>query len=287
MASEIFKNILEQKIDVFASTFGDVANNIFTRKDKIFHPLEYGMYKERAAKELLMYTSNKSINISDGFLITSNNSVSTQCDIVMYKNNTIPLIDNGICKFFPIEIVKGIGEVKSTLDKTEFSDALIKLSKNKMLLEERSKSSITQLNKFDECNEIFTFLICNKLSFNFTEIDFDEVYKDISEVKYRHNVILSLHDGFFSYKLTDTDVLKKFASIIKGSELKNDDAIIWDFPHHIVDEADYKCDNHFIEINMDDEYNHIIQFLISINSLLDKINEYEFSFASYLTSDII
>ena len=43
----------------------------------------------------------------------------------------------------------------------------------------------------------------------------------------------------------------------------------------------------FIKINMDDEYHHIIQFLISINSLLNKINEYEFSFASYLTSDII
>ena len=38
-------------------------------------------------------------------------------------------------------------------------------------------------------------------------------------------MILSLQDGFFSYKLTDTDVLKKFASIIKGSELKNNDAI--------------------------------------------------------------
>ena len=58
MASDILKKIIEQKIDIFAGTFGEDASNIFTRGSKLFHPLEYGMYKERCAKELLSFVSN-------------------------------------------------------------------------------------------------------------------------------------------------------------------------------------------------------------------------------------
>ena len=67
------------------------------------------------------------------------NSVSTQCDIVMYDKDTIPLIDNGIAHFYPVEIVKGIGEVKSTLNKVEFTKALVKLARNKLLYQERKE----------------------------------------------------------------------------------------------------------------------------------------------------
>ena len=106
MASDILKKIIEQKIDIFAGTFGEDASNIFTRDKKLFHPLEYGMYKERCIKELLSFVSSKSVGISDGFLITSKNSVSTQCDIVMYDKDTIPLIDNGIAHFIRSRLLK-------------------------------------------------------------------------------------------------------------------------------------------------------------------------------------
>ena len=43
MASDILKKIIEQKIDIFAGTFGEDASNIFTRDKKLFHPLEYGL----------------------------------------------------------------------------------------------------------------------------------------------------------------------------------------------------------------------------------------------------
>jgi len=74
------------------------------------------MYKEKCAKELLSFTTGKDIGISDGFAITSKNNICTQCEL-MYQKDTLPLIDNGIVKFFPIEIIIGIGEVKSTLNK--------------------------------------------------------------------------------------------------------------------------------------------------------------------------
>ena len=95
MASDIFRNIIEQKIDVFASTFGNDANKLFKKDSKLIHPLEYGMYRERCAKELLSFICDRSMAISDGFMISSENHVSTQCDIIMYQRDTMSIIDNG------------------------------------------------------------------------------------------------------------------------------------------------------------------------------------------------
>lgn len=283
MASDIFRNIIEQKIDVFAGTFGDGATNIFTKDNKLIHPLEYGMYKERCAKELLSFVTDKNVGISDGFLITANNNVSTQCDVVMYRNDILPLIDNGITNFYPIEIVKGIGEIKSTLDKSSFSNALVKLAKNKMLFEERKGKPITPIKSFEEENEIFSFLICNKLSFNIEDIDFDEIYKDIPDLKYRHNVILSLQDGLITYSLNFSNLpknQKKYA--IKGGIDVNTEPVLWDWPHHTECGERYKCDIEFIGVDSNDKYYHIINFLITIKALLRNVYEYNFDLVEYL-----
>lgn len=286
MASDILKKIIEQKIDVFAATFGEDASNIFSRDSKLFHPLEYGMYKERCAKELLSFISSKSIGISDGFLITSKNNVSTQCDIVMYDKDTIPLIDNGIAHFYPVEIVKGIGEVKSTLNKTEFSEALVKLAKNKSLYQERNGRLKSEERRFSENSEIFSFLICNKLSFDIAKIDFNEVYKNVSDIRYRHNVVLSLQDGVWAYALNFSELLakqKKHFIDIGGDITAN--PVIWYYPHHTEEDEQYVCSNNFIKINCEDKYKHIIHFLIIIKALLEDEYEYDFDFVEYLTND--
>lgn len=287
MASDIFKNIIEQKIDIFASTFDNGATNIFTKDKSIIHPLEYGMYRERCAKELLSFVIDKDTGISDGFLITADNNVSTQCDIIMYQNNTIPLIDNGIANFYPIEIVKGIGEIKSTLDKTSFSNALVKLAKNKMMLTQRKGKPISPIREFQEDDEIFTFLICNKLAFNINNIDFDEIYQDIPELKYRHNAILSLQDGLISYKLTFSELpqKQKQSFIRKGGNI-NSNSVIWYYPHHTELGECYKCNVNYQKLNSEDKYEHIKSFLIIIKTLLHEVYEYEFDLVQYLIPNI-
>lgn len=288
MASDIFTNILEQKIDNFASTFGDGATNIFTKDKKIIHPLEYGMYKERCAKELLSFVTNKDTGISDGFLITADNNVSTQCDIIMYQNNTIPLLDNGIANFYPIEIVKGIGEIKSTLNKTDFSNALVKLAKNKMMFAQRKGNSITSKRMFEENNEIFSFLICNKLSFDISEINFDDIYKDIPDLRYRHNAILSLQDGVITYNITFSEApQKQRQDFIQKEGNINTNPRNWYYPHHSHLGECYKCNINFQRIDSNDKYAHIKEFLIGIRTLLRAVYEYEFDFVCYLSSDII
>lgn len=286
MASDIFKSIIEQKIDTFASTFGDNASNIFTHNNKIFHPLEYGMYKEKCAKELLSFTTGKDIGIADGFAITSKNCISTQCDILMYKKDTLPLIDNGIAKFFPIEIIRGIGEVKSTLNKSQFANALEKLAKNKMMYEERTGRLKSERRTFKENDEIFSFLICNKLSFDVSELDFDEVYRDIPKIEYRHNAILSLQDGLLTYKLNFAQLpIKQKENFIKKGGNINSQPVIWYYPHHSEDDECYICEKSFIEVNSKDKYSHIIYFLIIIKALLEDSYEYDFDFVEYLAEN--
>lgn len=75
--------------------------------------------------------------VSNGFIITSTDKVSTKCDLIIYNSDTMPLIQNGLVNFFPIEEINAIIEIKSTLSKSEFKKTLIKMAKNKRLTTER------------------------------------------------------------------------------------------------------------------------------------------------------
>ncbi len=102
------------------------------------------MYRERCLKDILSYFLDKNYTISDGFIINSNNEVSTQCDVIIHNSKIMPLIDNNISNFFPMEVISSIGEVKSTLSKDQLKEILRKLAKNKMLFSNRISTSQNQ-----------------------------------------------------------------------------------------------------------------------------------------------
>lgn len=119
------------------------------------------------------------MEIGSGFIITSTGKVSTQCDLIIYDKNNSPLIENNNKqRFFPIECVVGIGEVKSDLNKKQFKDALLKLKNNKQLRNEIPEQScyifkhLKDNNNFNAKNNVFdeiiTFLICNKFDFDYS-----------------------------------------------------------------------------------------------------------------------
>lgn len=286
MSNEILKRIFEEKIEVFINSFESTASSIFKKNNSIFHSLEYGMYKERSTKEFLRFIFNKDIGVSDGFLITSKDNISTQCDIIIYQNNTFPIIDNGIANFYPIEIVKGIGEIKSTLSKNEFSDALIKMANNKRLFEERVGMFEKKFENFEEYNEIFSFLICNKLDFKISNVNFDKIYTGIDH-KFRHNIILSLQDGIFVYELNFCDLPKKQKEhFIKINGNIESGPVIWEFAHHTAENEKYICKNKIIKSKNDNKYEHIKKFIIIIKNLSDDITKYEIDIVSYLSDKI-
>lgn len=210
MANNIFEALLLEKINIFKTLFTDVSNSIFyDESGKLIHPGEYGMYKETACKEFLKFVIPNRLDISQGFLINSHNEHSHQCDIVIYDSKVTPIIESGERqRFFPVETVVAVGEVKSTLTKTQFTEAINKLSKVKHMREKINNPTIIKRDhwgKYDPINypydQIFTFLVCNKLDFNIGNIasDINSIYQDSIPYRYRHNLILSIEDGLLLY----------------------------------------------------------------------------------------
>ena len=212
MANQIFDNLLIEKIEQFKASFSGTSKAVFydDEKKRIFHAGEYGTYREAIVRDFLKFIIPRGLDISTGFLITSLDDVSTQCDVVVFDSKMTPIYEeNERQRFFPVEAVHGIGEVKSTLSKSDFKNALNKLAKNKAL-SERMVSSPTIIRKspsgpYDPENHPYdiipSFLICQKLDFDISNIEqeISTFYEDDIEVRHRHNIILSIEDGLLAY----------------------------------------------------------------------------------------
>lgn len=211
MANKIFESLLKEKIDHFKSSFSSTSKEVFYDKEtkRIFHAGEYGTYREAIVRDFLQFIVPRGLDISTGFLITSMDDVSTQCDVVVFDSKMTPVYEErDRQRFFPVESVHCIGEVKSTLDKTQFRDAINKLARNKALGERMRSPTIIKKSppgSFDPLNHPYdlipSFLICQKLNFDITSIenDIDGLYESQIEHRHRHNMILSIEDGLLSY----------------------------------------------------------------------------------------
>lgn len=223
MSNNVFYQILNEKVEQLRTAFSNTSNLIFRDLDnKLFHPGEFGSLREDICKEICQMFTPKPFEISDGFIIDDNEHVSNQCDIVVYDTQYTPKIESSNkMRFFPIETISAVGEVKSTLSKEKFVEALKKLSALKKIREKITPSQIlrpryeagskieykghTLSNGYNpekfEYQQITTFLICQKLDFNVEEIvdQFDAIYGEECPAKFRHNLILSFEDGLMSY----------------------------------------------------------------------------------------
>ncbi len=121
--------------------------------------------------------------------------------------------------FYAAEPVWCIGEVKSDLSKKNFTEALVKLAKNKRIQHKR-------YHKLEPCSRAlfagFSILLCKKMNFNIKEINFEEIYEvNGIEKKYRHNLILSLEDGLFWYQQSTKNGWIRWYLPVGGGEVRN------------------------------------------------------------------
>jgi len=208
MPNKIFDELLKEKTDIFKIAFSNISKQIFwdDNKKQLIHPGEYGTYREAVCKDFIRFVIPRRLDIDQGFLINSDGDISNQCDIIVYDSRTAPMIETGERqRFFPIESVCAIGEVKSDMTKGEFINAINKLGEikkmrdnivNPFILNSENSNFNPQLNHTDQ---IFTFLICNKFKFDPIDLvnEFSSIYTLQSYQK--HNLILSLNDGLFLY----------------------------------------------------------------------------------------
>ena len=176
MSNLIFKKILDEKIEFFKYSFKSSSKEIFYDEStkRLIHPGEFGNHRERICIDYLRSIVPMRLDMGTGFMINDKGDISTQIDILIYDRNNTPLIENNEKqRFYPVETVVGIVEVKSDLNKTQFKEALNKLARNKRLKENMSNPTAIKRNSlgsFDPINlpqdNIFSILICNKLNFN-------------------------------------------------------------------------------------------------------------------------
>jgi hypothetical protein len=211
VSNEVFDSIFRERADVFRHAFSSVSTEVFYNHQtkQLRHTGEYGMYRESIVRDFLKFIVPTSLDVSTGFLISGMDDISTQCDIVIFDSGMTPLYQEGDRqRFFPVESVFCIGEVKSTLSRTQLADALNKLAIVKSIGERIKSPTILRKSPpgpFDPIDHPYdlipSVLICQKLGFDFGNIEneIDGMYGISVQHRHRHNMILSVDDGLLSY----------------------------------------------------------------------------------------
>lgn len=231
MPIKIFEKLLLEKIQIFRNSFNSVSKELFYDEEtgKLIHPGEFGSYREKTVKDFISFFIPERLAIDQGFIINTSDEVSTQCDIVIYDSQSTPLVRSGKSqRFFPVETVCAVGEVKSTLSKTDFAKALVKLTNVKILKENiKNPSFIRRTHPGDFApttypyDQTATFIICEKFDFDLNGITrmINECYPEDTPIRYRHNLVLSLKDGIILYR--DSNNVTMMYPEIENTRLKN------------------------------------------------------------------
>lgn len=147
--------------------------------------------------------------------MNSTGSISKEQDLIFYDNTT-PALTTEDVGYFPIETVIGVGQVKSVIrDTQELKKALLDLSEVKKIRDEMRHCSVYwrcqdlfngrdsyQIN--NPYDQVFTFLICEKIDFDITSDDIDHYYSDNNIPDHlKHNVILDISNGIYAYRTGD------------------------------------------------------------------------------------
>lgn len=223
MANKILTALLDENIDRFKTGFLKSSRELFFDENSgvLRHPGEFGHYREQICRDFLKFLIPGNFEIGRGFVINSNEKVSGETDLVVYDSNSTPLLrTDEMQRFFPIETVVAVGEVKSKLSKADFVKALKNLRKIKEMREDIKEAHFIKRDKtaasisgFDPRrlphDQVFTFLICEEFDFASGQEEvqvekintaMDEAYADETDRSHRHNLILSIKDGLILYK---------------------------------------------------------------------------------------
>lgn len=212
--NQAFAALLNEKIELFIHSFTVAARQSFVDPStgKLFHAAEFGTYREKILREFLRLAVPARLDLGTGFLINAAGDVSTQADVVVYDRSAVPRVEsNEHQRFFPVEGVCAIGEVKSRLSKTALRDALNKLARVKAKADQVSstipiyRSPTLKDSAFDretvQYDQLFSFLVCEGFDFDPTTLA-NEVggwYEPDIKAHHKHNMVLSVENGLLLY----------------------------------------------------------------------------------------
>lgn len=212
--NQAFSALLTEKIELFKHSFRVAARQSFVDPStgKLFHAGEFGTYREKILRDFLRLAVPARLDLGTGFLINAVGNISTQVDIVVYDNSAVPRVESTEHqRFFPVEGVCAIGEVKSRLTKATLRDAMNKLARAKATAD--YVSSIIPIRRdpaikdrpFSRENlpydQMLSFLVCEGFDFDPSTLA-SEVggwYDPSIKEHHKHNFILSVENGLLLY----------------------------------------------------------------------------------------
>lgn len=217
MSSSIIGKLLSAQIQAFVNDFSDNAQNVFfdDSTNQLIHSGEFGMHRESCIRTFLGTFLPDIYGVSQGFVIGQNGAISHQCDVIIYHKEYTPYFHTPEGqRFFPIESVIAVGEVKSKVDGAVLNDALKKLSNIKIMREQISNAAIAtcrpntgkQFNPQEDIrDQIVTFLLCDevKCTHNLLAAKVNKSWND-SLPRHRVNLVVSIKSGTYLYKDTDS-----------------------------------------------------------------------------------
>jgi hypothetical protein len=216
MPNQTINALIEEKIDIFQAAFRQTAKVVFRdegKRNKLMHPGEFGTYREAIVADLISAFLPQKLEIDTGFIVNANDGISGQIDLIVYDPSLTPTLESkNRQRFFPIETVVAVGEVRSDISPERLTDGLRRLAKVKALrAEETPERSTVQrwsgLGNTDydprriPFDQVFSFLICNRFTFPFHKTiksTLDSAYGD-TPYDFRHNAILSVQNGLLRY----------------------------------------------------------------------------------------
>lgn len=225
MPNPIFSRLLKAKIESFVDSYTELTRQVFYEEEKtnkISHPGEFGAYREALIKDFLQIFTPERLQVGSGFAINATGQISGQLDVILYDPAVTPKIESSSHqRFFPVECICGVGEVKSVLrSKSQLGEALERLWQVKAMA-----SSLHTRNEADRAKLKlpFTFLFCEEITATPGQIDswFVERYEASNVPKTNwHNVIASIRSGLFKYT-TMEDFSTQSGVVRKGGILAN------------------------------------------------------------------
>ena len=279
----------------FMKRYIESSREIFTDENKkLIHAAEFGTYRERLVKDFISSLLPGYYKFGEGFLVNRESQNSTQCDIIVYDENETPRLESlNENRFFPVETVYGIGEVKSQLSTNQLITALKKLQTVKTLRNVEPVDTIpinsikvnlvdstryqytsypvpeeehTKMSYWDphwnEHQNIVSFLVCESIDLKGDVLEqlngrlYEPGFESISK---RHNFLLSLKDGLLTYSIKGSSGLKR---------------------HHFPNRGDVSSGISFVKADKD--CSHVVAFLSGLTAALSQTCIYRFSPDAYM-----
>ena len=97
MSNRIFDALYREKIDIFKNSFSATSTEVFydPENNRLIHAGEYGIYRESVVRDFLNFIVPQRLAISNGFLMSAMDDISTQCDVVIFDSKMTPLFQGG------------------------------------------------------------------------------------------------------------------------------------------------------------------------------------------------